>query len=485
MRLQACGFWGIAVFSVALGTASGALAVTLDQTDDFQDGTTQGWGSGGANPNPPSWVADGGPLGDGDAFLLVEGNGGPGAGSNLVAFNTDQWAGDYGGAGVGAVQANLRNLGNTSLAVRLLLEGPGGGFFSLAAASLPSDSGWRAICFGVDAASLTGGNDAEATLAAVSKLRIVHAPTPGGVEPIAGALGVDDITAVSADDPLCDVKLLVGIDIKPGSCPNSFNRNSRGVLPVAVVGTQELDATRIDPSSVEICSLDGSGRVRKGCDQSNPDEDCCIGPNEGPPGPHTVVEDVATPFAGELCDCHELEGDGIPDLSLKFKTQDLIPALGLGELGAGELPELLVRGRLLEPFGGTPFEGSDCVRLVPPGTPPNLLALQSNAADAWVDVGPLDDQLDGGGFASFERTYPSATEVTLTASATHEGRTFRGWKADGGRLVPGDTFRIVVDGHIQTLEAVYEAPRRGCGLGLELALLLPPLVWLARRRWRS
>ncbi len=36
-------------------------------------------------------------------------------------------------------------------------------------------------------------------------------------------------------DDLCFAVLQVTIDIKPGSCPNSFNRNSHGVLPVALV----------------------------------------------------------------------------------------------------------------------------------------------------------------------------------------------------------------------------------------------------------
>ncbi len=38
----------------SLVTAAPSAAVTLGQLDDFQDGTSQGWGSGPLNPNPPS-----------------------------------------------------------------------------------------------------------------------------------------------------------------------------------------------------------------------------------------------------------------------------------------------------------------------------------------------------------------------------------------------------------------------------------------------
>ena len=64
--------------------------------------------------------------------------------------------------------------------------------------------------------------------------------------------------------------LPVEIDIKPGSCPNSWNRESNGVLPVAILGTEDFDVTQIDVSSVTISRGDGTGGS--------------VGPNEGPPG---------------------------------------------------------------------------------------------------------------------------------------------------------------------------------------------------------
>jgi hypothetical protein len=284
------------------------------------------------------------------------------------------------------------------------------------------------------------------------------------------------------EDPACltpdsDVELPrndLEIDIKPGACPNSYNRSSRGVLPVAVVGTGAIDATQIDPASVKLC-LPGE-------DPADPTARC-VAPHEGPPGPHTVVEDVATPFAGEACDCDVLEGDGVPDLSLKFKTEAVVAALELDGFGAGDQVELVVHLDQLDALGATPFAGSDCVRLVPPGNPPNMLRVKA-PRESWIDIAPLDQQLDGGGFgAEFERTYPQDTDATLIAAPRYMGRAFLGWQGDDGRLIPSQTVLFRVNGHIQTLEAVYEAPpRRRCGLGFELALLLPLLLWV--HRWR-
>ena len=184
--------------AVVLG-ASVASAIAVEQSDDFQDGTTQGWTSGSANPQPPSWVPDGGSLGAGDGFLRVEGAGGEGPGSNLVAFNTGQWTGNYLAAGVRAIRADLRNLGPSALEIRLLFEGPGGGFVSIDAVSLAPGGGWRVARFEVGPDALEGPGSFEATLADVGKLRILHVPGGDDAEPVEGVLGVDNVTALSGD----------------------------------------------------------------------------------------------------------------------------------------------------------------------------------------------------------------------------------------------------------------------------------------------
>ncbi len=155
------------------------------------------------------------------------------------------------------------------------------------------------------------------------------------------------------------------IDIRPGACPNLLNPRGHGFVPVAVVGTAEFDVTMVDLASVRLSRADGVGGS--------------VAPHEGPPGPHSVFQDVATPFEGEPCDCHELEGDGIDDLCMKFKTDELVSALGLDALDSGALVELAVRGNLTS---GLEFIGKDCVKLVPRKSAGAKAVVASRACEA-------------------------------------------------------------------------------------------------------
>jgi hypothetical protein len=158
---------------------------------------------------------------------------------------------------------------------------------------------------------------------------------------------------------------------------------------------------------------------------------------------------------------------------MKFKTQEVADLLPVDDPN-GALVPLLVSGTLLD---GSPFtSSSDCVRLVPPGTPPNEVTVQS-APGSWVDATPLDNNLDGGGFGSFQRTYPHTTVLTLTAPSGHDGNPFVGWRLDEGELVQGREITLVVNNAEHVAKAVFKKAN-GCGLGFELALLVPPLMWL-------
>lgn len=142
--------------------------------------------------------------------------------------------------------------------------------------------------------------------------------------------------------------LILALDIKPGSCPNPVNLKSRGVLPVALLGTDDLDVSLIDIASITLGRADGTAGSAFLID--------------GPPGPNVTIEDIGIPFDGELCDCHELEVDGIDDLQMKFKTREVIQALELGDFEPGATVELNVAGTLED---GTEFSASDCVLIVP------------------------------------------------------------------------------------------------------------------------
>jgi len=155
------------------------------------------------------------------------------------------------------------------------------------------------------------------------------------------------------------VRREVAVDIKPGSCPNPLNLASRGVLPVAILGSDDLDVNTIDVASIRLA---GVAPVR------------------------SSYEDVAAPVSdGNECDCTVAGPDGHTDLTLKFKTQQIVEQIVnlLGELVDGELLVLNLAGALSD---GTPIEGTDCIVLV--GKVPRLLAARSSDinTDGIVDI---------------------------------------------------------------------------------------------------
>jgi hypothetical protein len=145
------------------------------------------------------------------------------------------------------------------------------------------------------------------------------------------------------DIPLSLVLHEASVDVKPGSCPNPLNPKSRGVLPVAVCGSADLDVTWIDPESI-LVRRDGAARVVRPV--------------------RVAVEDVATPYEGGDEDgCHDERGDGLPDLSMKFDTRELVEALELTSTVDGTA-RLLVSFRLRDEFGGMPYQGVDQVEIL-------------------------------------------------------------------------------------------------------------------------
>lgn len=106
----------------------------------------------------------------------------------------------------------------------------------------------------------------------------------------------------------------VSIDIKPGSFPNSINLGSKGNVPVAILSSPAFDATTVDRN--------------------------------------TVIFAGASPLSiGQTPE--DVNGDGLLDVVLHFKTQDL-------NLQPGDT-EACLTGKTL---AGQDIEGCDSVRIV-------------------------------------------------------------------------------------------------------------------------
>jgi len=110
----------------------------------------------------------------------------------------------------------------------------------------------------------------------------------------------------------------VGIDIKPGSFPNSINPRTQGVIPVAILTTGTFDATTVQPSSVTF------GR--------------------------TGTEATEAHSTGHL---EDVDNDGDIDLVLHFRTQET--GIMCGDTSAS------LTGKTT---AGQDIEGSDSIRTV-------------------------------------------------------------------------------------------------------------------------
>ena len=142
----------------------------------------------------------------------------------------------------------------------------------------------------------------------------------------------------------------VAVDIKPQSCPNPLNVKSKGVLPVAILGTEDFDVTQIDTTTIAIMEVVPL---------------------------RWALEDVATPYESEplpssltdvpepCLNCIEEGSDGFLDLTLKFDIQEIV--IALGEVFDGDCLSLTLTGNLLEEFGGTPIVGEDVIFIIQKG----------------------------------------------------------------------------------------------------------------------
>ncbi len=145
----------------------------------------------------------------------------------------------------------------------------------------------------------------------------------------------------------------VPVDIKPGGCPNPLNVRSNGVLPVAILGTPDLDVTAIDPKTV---TLGGGVTLLR---QEDRKKFKILVSKLSPV--RWSFEDVGTPyepFEGKLnpYQCNTLGPDGYLDMVLKFDTQAI--AASLNDVEENEGITLQLRGNLRD---GTEITGEDVV----------------------------------------------------------------------------------------------------------------------------
>ena len=113
----------------------------------------------------------------------------------------------------------------------------------------------------------------------------------------------------------------VGIDIKPGSDPNSINLGSNGVVPVAILGSEDFEAVTVDPSTV---TLSGATVKLKG-------------------------------HSGNYGSLEYVNDDDYLDLVVQVYTSEIT---GIN----GETVAILNA----DTYAGLPLTGSDVIRIVPP-----------------------------------------------------------------------------------------------------------------------
>jgi len=180
-------------------------------------------------------------------------------------------------------------------------------------------------------------------------------------------LGADD-QLVDEQDPcwvesdlLVDFCTPVAVDIKPGSCPNPLNLASRGVLPLAILGSPEMNVMDIDVASVSLGGVSPIG---------------------------SSYEDVAGPSSdSNACACTCRGPDGHIDLNLKFRTEEIAAGLFVEQqqLVKKQILTLSLTGTFVN---GSGMVGTDCIVLV--GNVPKWLSAMNSDINKDSSVDLLD-----------------------------------------------------------------------------------------------
>lgn len=122
------------------------------------------------------------------------------------------------------------------------------------------------------------------------------------------------------------------VDIKPGSCPNPFNPKSKGSVPVAIVGSNDLDVTTIDVTSITLEGVSAMEQymIADVTEANGSPDDCYDCFDEDDPANYNcdLWDANYPPVPGSDGILDSYCGDGYDDLIVKFDTQELAAAIG-------------------------------------------------------------------------------------------------------------------------------------------------------------
>jgi len=316
----------------------GPYPVEVVNNGSFESGDFTGWSTATTNTPFGNWRVDMAGVGSGFSMALVDpqdgvytawnGFDGLGPMDFLLSQEVTIPAGDATLSWWERVQWNFALLGSATQprTQNVEIRDPSTGAvlatlhtFSTGTAPVIGDSGWQ--YFTEDVSAFAGQT--------VELVFRQHVP-----EPFTGPAQVE-IDGVSLVVEEGSPEIAVELDIMPDSDDNPVNLRSRGVLPVAILTTDAFDAADVDVSSVTLGDDEG--------------EDTSVAARGKSPRqaahPHASLEDV--------------DDDGDVDLSLKFRTEDLVEN---GDLNDGTT-ELFLNGATQD---GTPIVGSDGVTINAP-----------------------------------------------------------------------------------------------------------------------
>jgi hypothetical protein len=139
----------------------------------------------------------------------------------------------------------------------------------------------------------------------------------------------DDYPILQREEPVA-----VPLDVMPGSCDNPLNPKSKGVLPVAILGTSLFEVEQLDPDTIYLYIDNAGGFIS--------------------PVRH-AFEDVATPYDPFLDKplsqdgCTTVGPDGYQDLTLNFDRQQFVGLLSWVRMSWSSSARIRLRRRYQVP----------------------------------------------------------------------------------------------------------------------------------------